>query len=161
MHWIVDGYNVILSDRMLAKLFKASNELGREDLINTIMHSDMPKGERVTIVFDGKFASSEERVGSNVRVKFTSTGETADDVIKGEIARSTRRRSLRIVSDDNSISTYARECGAVAVGSKDFLSMLRGRGQGTDPATDLVDEKPAAGGSLDTELLKLFREEKK
>ncbi len=160
MIWIVDGYNVIFSDKILTKLVRGNNETGRQELIRRILQSTEFKGDKVVVVFDGKYGPSNEKPAANVYVRFSPARETADDMIKREIAQSTRRRSLRIVSSDTSIADFARECGAVALDSSDFLSLLKRPANRREHDSGMGSEKPNVGTALDTELLKLFNGEK-
>ena len=141
-------------------MLRNDNESGRRELLAEILGSGRFTGQDVVIMFDGRFGASSSREGDRVEVRFTSRGETADDVIKSEIGRSTRRRSLTVVTDDRSIVTYAKECGARTLGSRDFLRLIRERAAGSkDVDTEL--EKPESTGSPDPELLKLFTGKRK
>lgn len=161
MKWLIDGFNVILSDSKLGMLFRNDGEAGRAELVFEIANSGGYSSDDVTVVFDGRFGSSVSREGRKLTVRFTARGETADDFIKGEIGKSNRRRSLFVVSNDHSIVDYARECGANAVSSADFLARLRNRTPGRRFAEDPKSEKPESTGRPDPELLKLFTGKKR
>jgi len=160
MNWLVDGYNVILSDDKLRKLVRGDNESGRQEFLSEIMQSRMFPGDRVTVVFDGRFAASAVNEADWLVVRFTARGETADDFIKREIAESSRRRSLNVVTDDHAILDYARECGAATTRSADFISRIRGR-RGERQRSLNKTEKPEPSGKPDPELLKLFTGKRK
>lgn len=155
MYWIVDGYNVILSDDKLAKLLRIDNETGRHELLFEIANSRRLSRENVTVIFDGRFAASASRETPNLLVKFSSGGESADDLIKREVGRSGRRRSLTVVTNDRSILAYARECGAKTLASLKFLAIVRQKAQSPN-VTALTSEKPESTGRPDPDLLKLF-----
>jgi predicted RNA-binding protein with PIN domain len=156
MRWLVDGYNVILSDEKLAKMLRNENEAGRGELISEIANSLRFKGDQVTLFFDGRFGASSSRESTTLVVRFTARGETADDVIKREIGKSSRRRSLFVVSNDHSIVNYARECGATAVSSAEFLAKVRKSRTSNEREGNTASEKPESNGRPDPELLKLF-----
>lgn len=160
MFWLVDGYNVVLSDGRLSKMLRNDNEAGRRQLLFEIAGSRRFSRQNVTIVFDGRFAPSSERETPRLLVKFTSRGETADDLIKREIGESNRRRALTVVTNDRSILAYARECGARTLGSAEFLAMVREKVAAREKA-DVFSEKPDPAGRPDPELLKLFTGKKK
>ena len=160
MRWIVDAYNVLLCDQRMSQLMKIDGDAARRELVSTISGSWRLSKDDVTLVFDGRFAPSSSHEGPRLVVRFTSASETADDWIKKEVGKSTRRRSMTVVSNDLSILAYAKECGAATVRSREFLSMVRGKDK---PAkrTQVDDEKPVSAGKLDKELLELFRGKKK
>lgn len=160
MHWLVDGYNVILSDIRLSKMLRNDAEQGREEFTREISASRRFRGESVTVVFDGRFAASSSREGPRLLVRFTSKGQTADDLIKLEIGRSVRRRSLTVVTNDRSILAYAKECGARTLSSGDFLALARARTPGRE-RINTEAEKPESTGRPDPELLKLFTGKKR
>lgn len=160
MFWLVDGYNVALSDSKLSRMLRNDNEAGRRQLLFEVAGSRRFSRQNVTIVFDGRFASSSERETPRLLVKFTSRGETADDLIKREIGDSKKRRSLTVVTNDRSILAYARECGAKTLGSAEFLSMVREKTPGRKNS-EPFSEKPEPAGKPDPELLKLFTGKKR
>ncbi len=160
MLWLIDGYNVALSDGKLGKMLRNDNEAGRRQLLFEIAGSRRFSRQNVTVVFDGRFAASSERETPRLLVRFTSRGETADDLIKREIGESNKRRALTVVTNDRSILAYARECGARTLGSAEFLSMVRERTPDRGTA-DHYSEKPEPAGRPDPELLKLFTGKKK
>ncbi len=161
MRWLVDGYNVILSDHRLSKILRNDNETGRQEFLSEIARSPQFSKEEVVVVFDGRFAPSFSRETPRLVSRFTAGGETADELIKLEIARSTRRRSLRVVTDDRSILSYARECGAGTVSSGNFLAAVRERTAIRERTDGLNMEKPEPPGRPDPELLKMFTGRKK
>ncbi len=160
MRWIIDGYNVILADHKLSKLMKNSLELARDELAQEIRRSGRFRGQRVTIIFDGRHSSSAERIAENLEIRFSPPRETADDLIKKEIGAQPGRRSLFVVSNDHAIINYARECGARVIKSGEFLSLVREPKHGKDTSNDSSAEKPAANDKPDPELLRLFIGEK-
>lgn len=160
MRWLVDGYNVILSDPKLSRMLRNDNEQGRFEFIAELSASRRFSGENVTIVFDGRFTASSSREGRMILVRFTSRRESADDFIKKEIGNSPKRRSLTVVTNDRSIIAYAKECGAKTLGSRDFLTLARGNGRRREKV-DAAAEKPESTGRPDPELLKLFTGRKK
>lgn len=158
MHWIIDGYNLILTDRKLAKVARNNLEAARDGLFLEITLSSRLKGEDVFLVFDGRSGNPNMKAASGVQVIFSQHPESADDIIKGMIGNYRKRRSILVVSNDRSIANYAKECGARVVGSKDFLSMIRAKRERNEEKS--ISEKPPLPSKPDPELLKLFKEEK-
>lgn len=160
MRWIIDGYNVILADLRLSKLLRNDPEAARNELSREIQHSGKLQGQKVTIIFDGKYTASTERITENLEIKFSAPRETADDLIKKEIGDQLKRRSLLVVGNDHAIINYARECGAKVVKSEDFLSRIREPKSTNNTTGELFAEKPVAADKPDLELLRLFRGKK-
>lgn len=158
MRWLIDGYNVILSNEKLAKLMRQNPESARDELIRTVLYSGIAR-ETVMIVFDGKHSGSIQTPAKNLEIIFSSLPETADDVIKKKVGMSSSRRSTVVVSDDRSIRNFARECGAGVLGSREFLSYLSEKKRKV--SFEKRSEKPEPSGSVDAELLRLFTENKK
>ncbi|MGO9482412.1 MAG: NYN domain-containing protein [Candidatus Kryptoniota bacterium] len=169
MKWIVDGYNVIFSDSALSKVARNNIEAARDAIVSEIESCRRLTKDKLDLVFDGKHKTAVDRLSDNLTVSFSASGQTADDLIKDEIGRSTARRSLCIVTNDYAIIDYARGCGAIVMQSEEFLSLVRkfksahggSRKLETEPTLDLDAEKPRVIGKVDQELLKLFKENKK
>jgi predicted RNA-binding protein with PIN domain len=160
MRWILDGYNVILTDERLAKVAKNDLEAARRELTATIASNGRLRHEQVLVVFDGKSAGSAEQIAPNIETRFTGRGETADDFIKRTIGLYRKRRSVFVVSDDHSIISYAKECGANVVSGRDFLHSLREPKNGKR-TKEPPSEKPAPPMRSDPELLRLFKQRKR
>ncbi|MCL4539317.1 MAG: NYN domain-containing protein [Bacteroidetes bacterium] len=156
MHWIVDGYNVILADARLSKLIRRDSESARSELLREVMKFAGTRRHKVTLIYDGKFSTPTEKVSASVEIRFSRPNETADDLIKREIGNSERRRSLFVVTDDLAIIGYAKECGANAVGSREFMLQVRGSGLRTGNQVEHGSEKPEPSGNPDLELLRVF-----
>jgi hypothetical protein len=159
MHWILDGYNLILGDEKLAKVARNTLEGARDELIREIIGARRLKREKVFLVFDGKSGGLTEEITTNLKVRFSKPGETADDVIKSMVRNYGKRSSVLVVSDDREIVSYAKECGAKVIGSMDFLSLARAR-ESKRRELESFSEKPTASTKSDLELLKLFKEKK-
>jgi predicted RNA-binding protein with PIN domain len=82
-------------------------------------------GTDIHVVFDGA-----EIVGAHtarrrmVRVSYSPTGVTADDVIRDEVRRLPQTRSVVVVTNDAAIITDVRAVGANVVPSNALLAAL-------------------------------------
>ncbi len=160
MHWILDGYNIILADEKLARLARNHLEAGREELVREILSSGKFRGkEDILMVFDGRSGGSTEEFAPNLMVKFSRRGETADDLIKNTLANYKKRNSIFVVSSDHSIMNYSKECGAKSISSREFLSSIRLKKKKRNE-NDYSSEKPTTSSKSDLELLRLFKERK-
>ncbi len=117
---LVDGYNV-------AKLGWPGRSLEeqRDALIDRSENLARRHGADITIVFDG-----DSIVGAHagrrrmVRVVFSPSGVTADDVIRDEVARLPSDRSVVVVTNDREIVDDVRRSGANVVPSNAFIATL-------------------------------------
>jgi hypothetical protein len=113
---LVDGYNVIHRNPDLARLAGRSLELARTALVNLLNSSRTLQTDDVTVVFDGTksglSSQTTERRG-RVRVVFSRQGETADDVIKRQVA--TIAGDVRVITDDRDIREHTTLHGGTPV----------------------------------------------
>jgi predicted RNA-binding protein with PIN domain len=119
---LVDGYNLIRNDPMLAAIEARSLEAGRRALVSRMLTSFDHLSNDITVVFDGANAPSpapaSERLGQ-VRVVYSRQGETADTVILRMIAAEPAGRPLLVLSDDNELRTAAQRHGGIVGGAAD------------------------------------------
>jgi hypothetical protein len=127
MHILVDGYNLIGSNRGLTGKLEES----RRRLIEQLrLYSDR-RGYPVTVVFDGWRSGSPfeaEEMHDGVTVVFSRQGETADSVLKrlaDEIGS-----GCVVVTSDRELRRAVEASGAVAIYSGEFSAKLRGSGDG-------------------------------
>lgn len=117
---LVDGYNV-------AKLGWPGRSLAeqRDALVTRSENLARRHGADVAIVFDGDSvvgAHADRR--RSVRVVFSPTGVTADDVIREEVARLPIDRAVVVVTNDREIVADVRRDGANVLPSNAFLATL-------------------------------------
>ncbi len=117
---LVDGYNV-------AKLGwpGRSLEQQRDALINRTENLARRHGADVTIVFDGdSVVGAHAAQRRTVRVVFSPSGVTADDVIRDEVGRLPVDRAVVVVTNDREIIGDVRRVGANVVASNAFIATL-------------------------------------
>jgi predicted RNA-binding protein with PIN domain len=118
---LVDGYNV-------AKLGWPGLELAeqRRVLLDVAEDAARRHGTDLTVIFDGAdvvgAAADQRRL---VRVVFSPSGVTADDVIRGEVDRLPASRHVVVVTNDAQIISDVRAAGANHVTSSRFLTFAR------------------------------------
>jgi predicted RNA-binding protein with PIN domain len=118
---LVDGYNV-------AKLGWPSLDLEqqRRQCVTAVENLAKRWNLTVTVVFDGAnvegaHAASRRRV----RVVYSSSGVSADDVLRNEVAAADPARPVVVVTNDREIVRDVRRAGASVVSSDDFLTLVR------------------------------------
>ena len=117
---LVDGYNV-------AKLGwpKCSLEEQRDALINRTENLARRHGADITIVFDGdSVVGAHAPRRRTVRVVFSPSGVTADDIIRDEVGRLPIDRAVVVVTNDREIVDDVRRAGANVVPSNAFIAAL-------------------------------------
>lgn len=121
-HIIVDGYNVIGSERGL----RGDLEAGRAALLSELKRYRARKDHAITVVFDGwrngRLEQAEQQVGS-VNVLFSRYGEKADLVIQ-HMAREMGAGCV-VVTSDRELRRSVEAAGAVAIYVQQFLRKLR------------------------------------
>ncbi len=112
---LVDGYNVIKRDVSLHSLGTMNLAAARQLLINQVANRYRHTPHQVIVVFDGNEMSERTTQDHRVRIIYSHTGETADNVI-ARLANTARAvgREVELYSDDVEVQqAVARQGGAV------------------------------------------------
>ena len=121
IHIIIDGYNLIRQSGFLSVFDRRDIQDGREALIDMLTAYKKIKGHQVTVVFDGADApgfSQTRDLIKGIRVRFSRSGESADDAIK-KMASKEREKAL-IVSSDLDVVDFAALKGCATISSPMF-----------------------------------------
>ncbi len=120
-HLLVDGYNVTKSGYGGSTL-----EAQRSRLISGLAALHARTGTEVTVVFDGADQHSPLALSRprGVRLLFSRTGETADDVLVRLTRLEPPGRPLLVVSDDREVADRCRRSGARPVPAPALLRLL-------------------------------------
>jgi predicted RNA-binding protein with PIN domain len=160
---LVDAYNLMHKVPELKVLLKQSQDICVDTMVAKLQGHFMGSGRKVVLVFDGH---GQNRHMKNIEVKFSSTDIThdygnADKLIKALIDKYRNKKLLKIVSSDNEIVWYARECGSKVQSSKSFWGELKDKKLKQRIANQDIDEKPqvVTRGELEY-LLKEFTKKK-
>ncbi|MDP7354219.1 MAG: NYN domain-containing protein [Desulfobacterales bacterium] len=121
LHIIIDGYNLIRQSAFLSAFEQLDMQKGRERLLSLLSEYKKIKHYSITVVFDGANAPpssprTDHFVG--IGVKFSQSGESADDVIK-RMATEEREQAL-VVSSDQEVVNFAFAQGAATISSSMF-----------------------------------------
>lgn len=114
---VVDGYNVAR-----AAWSGLAPEEERRRTVALLDDVQARSGGRVVVVFDGDDAVVAPKASKSVRVRFSSTGQTADEAIVELLESTPIRTPVVVVSSDREVASDARRQGAVAIGSRAFLT---------------------------------------
>jgi len=114
---VVDGYNVAR-----AAWSGLAPEEERRRTVALLEEVQARSGGRVVVVFDGDDAVTAPKASRDVRVRFSATGQTADEAIVHLLAATPPATPVVVVSSDRAVAADAKRQGAVAVGSRAFLT---------------------------------------
>jgi len=121
LHIIIDGYNLIRQSGFFSALDRQDIQIGREALIETLAAYKRIKGHKITIVFDGAnapvFSQARDQF-KGIQVRFSRSGQSADDVIKSMASR--EREKALIVSSDLNVVNWASSKGCATISSSEF-----------------------------------------
>jgi len=119
---LVDGYNI-----SHAAWYQDPIARQRTRLVDALAELHARTGVEVEVVFDG---ADVDRIGDRplrpaVRVRFSSAGVEADDVVLELIEAIPIRRPVIVASSDHRVRDGARRRGANVVGARQLLGALR------------------------------------
>ncbi len=125
-HLLVDGYNVTKTG------FGGSTlEQQRARLVSGLVGVVARTGAEVTVVFDGKDGVGVTGpVPRGVRVLFSRSGETADEVLRRLAAHEPRGRVVVVVSSDREVADGVRRSGARPLAAVALVRLLERGGGG-------------------------------
>ena len=129
MRFIIDGYNLIFSQRRPGRpLQPVKVEAARTWLLAMLARYKAATGHALTVFFDGSSEGSgflrRQRV-KGIEVFFSYPGVTADEEIKTHLESTRGRTGLHVVSSDNSLKRFAKRFGVIVMDSLAFLSQVR------------------------------------
>ena len=117
---LIDGYNVTKTgwaDRPLLEQ--------RQTLVSRVDDLAARAGTEVVVVFDGAAVEGAHRLNrQHVAVLYSAPGETADDLIRAQVARLPVERPVVVVTSDAEIVRDVRALGANVVSSTAFFALL-------------------------------------
>ena len=115
LHIIIDGYNLIRQSPVLSGYEDISLETGRSELIKMLQMYKKVKGHTITVVFDGwggKDGAEKRSRERGIMVRYSSPGQTADDVIV-RMSKIDRDRAVVVTSDRLLIEKVEKNCSQI------------------------------------------------
>jgi predicted RNA-binding protein with PIN domain len=124
---IIDSYNLMHKVPELHVLLKQDQDSAVDAMIARMQGHFIKSGVKIILAFDGY---GKNRHLGNIDAKFSKTNtshgyENADQLIKALIDKTRNKKLIRVVSSDNEITYYARECGCKVQGSASFWGELK------------------------------------
>jgi len=116
---VVDGYN--LARAAWAHLAPEEERARTIALLEEL--ASRSRG-RVVVVFDGSSSEQGPAASRSVTVRFSATGQTADDLVVDVVAGQPPAQPVVVVSSDRGLGDDARRHGAAIVTSQEFLAVV-------------------------------------
>ncbi|MCB0962826.1 MAG: NYN domain-containing protein, partial [Acidimicrobiales bacterium] len=114
---VVDGYNLAR-----ARWSQLAPEEERRRTVALLEDLQARSAGTVVVVFDGDDSVAAPAASRSVRVRFSATGQTADEAIAALVAGVPDAQPVVVVSSDREVADDARRLGAVALSSPDLLA---------------------------------------
>ena len=116
---LVDGYNVARS--AWAGL---APEVERTRIIALLEELGARSRGRIIVVFDGASHEASPAASRRVTVRYSATGQTADDLLVDLLAGEPPAQPAVVVSSDRTVAADTRRHGALTLSSEEFLVAL-------------------------------------
>lgn len=144
MHFVLDGYNILMRLPELFKRSSVSFEASREGLVNFLSRY-RPQGSvknRVTVVFDG-YAALKLNWGrlrqEGVEIIFSEEA-SADDRIVSFLKQGSHPKEIVVVTDDRELSLRVQDLEAKVLSIKEFIAKILAK-QSRDSAHSSEEKK--------------------
>ena len=99
-------------------------KLSRIKLVKFIDQYFRDKKQKVSLHFDGHLTDAIPSSSSKI---IYSDNKTADSIIKNEIDRSTKPKTIAVISSDHSVQNYAKVNGCTIIKSEEFAKLLKSK----------------------------------
>ena len=123
---LVDGYNLIHSDKYLAELAAKDMGAARDQLLDMLSNYAAYAGIELAVVFDAylvPFGTGSEEDYHGIRVIYTAENEPAD-IRMGLMVNNINNRQIYMVSSDSLVQQDAFVHGALRISSREFRLMV-------------------------------------
>ncbi|MFI5144190.1 MAG: NYN domain-containing protein [Ignavibacteria bacterium] len=124
---IIDSYNLMHKVKELHILLKQDQDVTVDTMVAKMQSYFTNNRVKVILAFDGY--GKNKHMG-NIDAKFSKTNtshgyENADELIKALIEKTRNKKLIKVVSSDNEVTNFARECGCKVQGSASFWGELK------------------------------------
>ncbi len=119
---IVDGYSLVHRDSDLVPHVPHRLEIARERLIQKLEEVATAMADRITVVFDGRQANTEQPPTSSIlEILFSPKHLTADTVIERLVEQASHPEEILVVTSDRAERETVSATGAQTVSCGQFL----------------------------------------
>jgi hypothetical protein len=132
---------LIRQSTTLSDLDRQDIMLGRDALIDMLAAYRKMRPHRITVVFDGRNSpvfSPQRNRQKGISVRFSRSGESADDVIKHMASR--EREKALVVSSDREVAVSAASCGAATISAQAFEARIEMAAHLDSPIREAADD---------------------
>ena len=120
---IIDGYNVLYTQRNLVKLLKSNPQKAKANLIRIIEKYVVTISKKTTIIFDGKKNEKDPFLNSKfIEVIYSSSNLSADGLIERLVYSSNNPSKICVVTSDHLEQQTVSSSGANFQTSEDFMN---------------------------------------
>jgi uncharacterized protein len=164
-HIIIDGYNLIRNYPPLSRVEAADFTQGRNFLLEWLAEYKREGKNTVTVIFDGGKGGElfEERsIYKGIRVLYSRSGQTADDLIKRIAAHEGEK--VMVVSSDRDLCYSCRSFKATTIRSEEFAHLIEEKERRPfveNTKEDEADRRPGNKKGASHRLSKKAKKEKK
>lgn len=116
---LVDGYNVAR-----AAWSDLAPEVERTRIIGLLEELGARSRGRIVVVFDGASHEASPAASRRLSVRYSATGQTADDLLVDLLASEPPSQPAVVVSSDRAVAADTRRHGALTLSSEEFLTAL-------------------------------------
>ena len=121
-HLLVDGYNLIKTAPLLSQYERTSLRSARIALQKALAAR---RAVSISLFYDGDDeGGGGQRNWGSLRIRYSSSLETADDLIMQEVQSRHGSKRLRVISSDRAIRNFARRHRIRTTSSSDFVDEL-------------------------------------
>lgn len=134
---LVDGYSLLHNWRELAAGFPRHSEAARDELIARLTHYRDASGTPITIFFDGnrpRGKRGKTHSPDEIEVLYSSSGQTADQMIERATYRFAQFGEILAVTDDAAERETVISMGGMAMSCANFIETVE------NALADLRDE---------------------
>lgn len=154
MPYLVDGHNLIgqLPDIDL------SDPHDEAKLVLKLRRFAARVNKQITVVFDNGIPAGFDRSLSNgpVRVRFSSSRSTADDILKKMIRSQGNASGWTIITSDSEVRRIAMQCGMNVITSHQFARDLTNSLRKAPPSEEAAKQNPRLTPQEIDEWLSIF-----
>lgn len=144
MNYIIDGFNLAFKIESIAKSIKnGDTNKAIKQLIYFVQSRLNSKGSKVIIVFDGQENHQSKKSSFNgASILFSTKPQTADDIIRDFIRKTSHIKKWTVISSDNEILFTAKDHGANTMKSVDFINMRKKNGNKNNSSIEKEKNNP-------------------
>jgi uncharacterized protein len=140
IHIIIDGYNLIRNYPPLRRVEEADFSQGRNFLLEWLSEYRGQRKNPITVIFDGGRGEGlfeERNIYKGIKVLYSRSGQSADEVIK-KIAAKEGERAL-VVTSDRELGLSCRSFQAATIRSEEFAHLIQEKWERSSEGNKMED----------------------